>query len=347
MVEDPDRSQVRSKRKAISALFPFAVFLERSGRRGMVDLISRIAKASGSGKFMWYHVEPFIIDMFNKPNPPSLNWILTLISPCLHWQDGLHGENTVAMPATAASTVSHSGRVDRDVVDRLLRIAFLGFPRPPQGSLEQPIGTGGDIRQVRALGDIGILKSYLIIVWSEWGSIDDQSGGLAEMQASIRENFSGIGMGRHRRDLVTRLDHIIQKLHLEHNPGFGLDDYMRTVRRAMGQYMELKGVVLEVGGEAVNEVTRKPLTFVRFGLLTPANVYRIPCGLHVHFASPVTTVSHCRLLSSATIPTSAVHRFTWSMYYCFLPRSPCHFRTTRVFQSVRTPLEVSRWMVGG
>jgi len=258
MVEDPNQDSIRSKRKAVSALFPFAVFLEQGGRRGMVDVISRIAKASDSGKFMWYHVKPFVVTMFDKSNPPSLNWVLGLISPCLHWHDGPHGENTIAVRETAASAVSHSGEVDRGVVDRLLHIAFIGFPRPPSYGSSEQIGTGGDIRQVRALGDIGILKSYLLLIWSEWGSIDDQSGGFAEMQASIREDFSGIGMGRHREDLIERLDHIIQKLHLEQNPGFGLEDYVRMVQRAMGQYTELKRVMLEVDGEAVGALTRTP-----------------------------------------------------------------------------------------
>ena len=256
MVDGPNRDSIRSKRKAISALFPFAVFLEQSGQRGMIDAISRIARASDSGNFMWYHVKPFVTAMFDKSNPPSLNWILGLISPCLHWHDARRDDDAVEMRATTASAVSRTGEVDQDTVDTLLRIAFLGFPRPPYGSSGQQIGTVEDIRKVRALGDIGILKSYLLLVWSEWGSIDNQFGGFVEMQTSIREDFRGIGSWGHRDDLIKQLDWIIRKLYLDHNPGIGLDDYMRTVQRAMGQYAELKRVVLEVDGEAVNELTR-------------------------------------------------------------------------------------------
>jgi len=292
MVEGSNRDSIRSKRKAISALFPFAVFLEQGGQRGMIDAISRVATASDSGSFMWYHAKPFVTAMFDKSNPPSLNWVLRLISPCLHWHDGRRGEDAITIRATIASAISRTGEVGQDTIDRLLRIAFLGFPRPPYGSSGQQIGTGEEVRQVRALGDIGILKSYLLLVWSEWGSIDDQFGGFAEMQTSIREDFRGIRSGGHRDDLIKRLDHIIQKLNLAHNPGFGLDDYMRTVQRAMRRYTGLKRVVLEVDGEAMSELTRTSTRLIPLNLLTLTNVYRIAHDIHVCFTSRVTVVSH-------------------------------------------------------
>jgi len=258
MIGRPNQDSICSKCKAVSALFPFEVFLEQSGQRGMIDAISRIAKASDSGRFMWYHVKPFVTTMFGKSNPPSINWILRLISPCLNWHDGPRGEDVVDMRVATTSAIARTGEISQDAVDRLLRVAFLGFPRPPYGSSAQQVGTGEDIRQVRALGDIGILKSYLLFVWLEWGSIDDQYGGFTEMQRLIREDFGGIGSGGHRDDLIKRLDHVIQRLNLDRNPGFGLDGYMRTVQRAMGQYMELRRVVLEVDGEVVNVLTRRP-----------------------------------------------------------------------------------------
>ena len=52
------------------------------------------------------------------------------------------------------------------------------------------------IKTVRALGNIEILKSYMLLVWSE----RDHLGflGLHDMYASIQEDFSRIGMERHR-----------------------------------------------------------------------------------------------------------------------------------------------------
>ena len=46
------------------------------------------------------------------------------------------------------------------------------------------------------------------------------------MQVSLQEDFSGIGMGHHRVDLIKRLDHILERLERglgylkQYNPGF-------------------------------------------------------------------------------------------------------------------------------
>jgi hypothetical protein len=66
------------------------------------------------------------------------------------------------------------------------------------------------VRTIRALNDIGILTSYLILTWSEWESLD--SDRFAEMQMSVREDFNGIGMGCHRAELIQRLDYILGEL---------------------------------------------------------------------------------------------------------------------------------------
>lgn len=51
--------------------------------------------------------------------------------------------------------------------------------------------------------------SSLPLVWLESDRIDDQSRSLAEIQISTREDFSGIGAGRHWEDLIEHLDHIL------------------------------------------------------------------------------------------------------------------------------------------
>jgi hypothetical protein len=55
-------------------------------------------------------------------------------------------------------------------------------------------------------------SSHTFFVWSEWDCLYDS--GLDEMQASIREDFGGIGMGHHREDLIKRLDHVLGQLDL-------------------------------------------------------------------------------------------------------------------------------------
>ena len=215
MVEGVDPNPIHSKRKAISVLLPYAVFLEQSGEQRMVDAISHAVRATRPKIFIWYHVKPFIAAMFKKPNPPSLNWVLGLISPHMPWDDKLYDENMVARQASSAS---HEGLVSWTVADELLHMAFTDSLQPhiPEGFLGRPEGTGGGIiHQVRGLGSIQILKSYLLLAWSEWSLIDNQSGGLAEMQRSIQEDFCGIWMVWHRKDLIKRLDHILVTLNWE------------------------------------------------------------------------------------------------------------------------------------
>lgn len=65
-------------------------------------------------------------------------------------------------------------------------------------------------RQVQALGDIDILKSYLLLVWSEWDHLP--SCGFCMMCTLIEEDFGGIGMGCHQEDLIKHLDYILGQL---------------------------------------------------------------------------------------------------------------------------------------
>ena len=72
------------------------------------------------------------------------------------------------------------------------------------------------------------------------------------MQVSIREDFSGIGMWRHRQDLIDRLDQRLEDL----EEFSALND---DLRREKEQYLELKDVLLEVGRESTRslDLTRK------------------------------------------------------------------------------------------
>ena len=310
MVELGYQFRIYDMRKAISALIPYAFFLERSGQRGMADAILRAARASSKHhKFLWNRLGPYVLAMFEKPNPPSLSWLLELAAP-LH---GLSCNKNVA--AGQAAIRSYTGEVCRSVVSRLLHIVFTDPVRPRilDGFPEQSKGAGGDlILQIRALGDVGILKSYLLLVWSGYDPIDDQSGGLAEMLTSIREEFSGIGMGRHRGDLIERLDHILGQHEL---PDLRDSD----IQLAKEQYEDLRRVLLEVDREAVNTLTRTSPRLTLFGLLTLTHTCRIPQDLHVcSQATPSMTV----VLPSETwglalqLTTSSVHHL---LLLCSLP----------------------------
>lgn len=98
----------------------------------------------------------------------------------------------------------YSEEVGRSVIDALLQIASEDSLRPhiPVGVWvwlkRQPylppvcagwyLGTSSDIvHHIRGLGDIEILKSYFLLVWSEWDYPDED--GFAETQVSIKEDF--------------------------------------------------------------------------------------------------------------------------------------------------------------
>ena len=107
---------------------------------------------------------------------------------------------------------------------------------------EQPLkGSQSDIvRHVRGLGDIGILKSYFFLVWSEWGFLDDSC--FVEMQTSIKEDFGGVEMRGHRGDLIRRLDELLEDL--EEFSGGTANDH--GAQRESEKYRELKGLLSQV-----------------------------------------------------------------------------------------------------
>ena len=167
----------------------------------------------------------------------------------------------------------HGGaeEVGRIVVAALLRIAFISFLRPhiPVGIWawlkKEPPFTRTDyqcltseteatevLRHVRALGDVEILKSYLVLVWSEWNKLRIHVS--LEMDTSIREDFSGIWMWCHREDLTRRLDHI-----LAHPQSLALRS------KSAQHYGSLKRVLLEVDREATEILTSmSPRLIVHF-----------------------------------------------------------------------------------
>ena len=267
MVGTASPDLIFSKRKAISALFPYAICLGRGGQQRMADAICRAAMASNSRRFMWHRVRRYIATLFDVQHPPSLNWIVTLASSEVPWSSRLHDKNTVARWAAAVSAVPHTEEVCPSVVEALLQIASIDSLRPhipieawawlKKWTPLLPLSGGRSegsrnhvILHVRTLGDIEILKSYFLLVWSDLGSLDESC--FAEVQVSIREDFGGVGMWRHRQDLIDRLDQRLEDL----EEFSALND---DLRREKEQYLELKDVLLEVGRESTKslDLTRK------------------------------------------------------------------------------------------
>jgi hypothetical protein len=250
-----------SKHKAISALLPYAIYLEKIGVSKMIDEIFRVARTPYPWNFMWRYIEHYMATLLSKSTPPSLNRATILLSPYIPWDHW--DRDTVAGWAAAALAVPYSEDFGRIIVDTLLLLASTVTLRPhipndvwawlkKQPSLP-PVCQGRDwgtdqatVRHIRELGDLDILKSYLLLVLSEWDALYDS--GFSEIQVSIAVDLGGIGMQHHRRDLIRRLDYIIGELNrgLEHfrqyKPWIGGDH----VQRRRGQYRRLREILLEV-----------------------------------------------------------------------------------------------------
>jgi len=271
MAQAKDQQLLHAKRKAISGLFPYVLWQEQVGQQKMLDALSRAAMTSDSVRSIWLRVGPYLCTLCNNPNPPSLDQAIVLGSPHVSWRIGPYNENMVTRWAAAASAVPYSEEDGQSVVDTLLQIASVDSLRPhipvdiwawlkkrptfPPVCHGRSEGTKGDVvRHVRALGDIEVLKSYFLLVWSEWDFV--WVDGFGEMCTSIRKDFGGIRMEGHRADLIERLDHVLGQLNWgflkEHRPNLR----ERNIQRAKEQYGELKKVLLEVDREAMDVLAR-------------------------------------------------------------------------------------------
>ena len=313
--------------KAISTLFPYVVRRERRGNSEMLDAFLDATRVSK--RFMWTHIGPYIPILFDEASPRAI----VLLSPYVDWRHVEDRGNPVSQWASAVSTVPYTNKFCRSVVDALLHIAsdrsmlpripvsiwvwLVTLPsRPPECQGRSRGTTRIVVYHVLTLGNIEILKSYLLLVWSEWDHMDTSYGGLDLMRSSIRWCFGGIGMWGHRKDLIKRLDRVLRRLarglgYLEQYKPSTDEDHIRTAKE---QYGELKRELLTVDGEAVDTLARALLRFILFGLLTPANLQnptRPSCALclsHVrNFATVASLLRTKRLVSRSPLIIISLH----------------------------------------
>ena len=258
MVEAADSALIVSKRKAISSLFPYAIFLEQGGQQAMIDAILCVARIPSSqslnpGEFLWHHVILYISRLFERRSPTSLNRVITQISPFVPWDGPMNNTVAVARWVTAASATPYTEEVGRSVIDTLFQIALIDFLRPqipieiwiwlkrrpslPLMHHGKSDGTRSPtIAYVHKLGDIDLLKSYLLLVWTDRWRFD--SDHLQEVESLIRDRFGGVGMEHHRKDLVERVDHVLEQL--DQRPE------TPSEKKAKKQYTKFRTLLLEL-----------------------------------------------------------------------------------------------------
>ena len=123
------------------------------------------------------------------------------------------------------------------------------------------------IHHVQRLGDIELLKSHFLLVWSEWEYHNSDS--LTETaEIVIRKEFCGIGVWRHRKDLTERLDQVLSQLDrgLEYLKQYNPQLREENVTRAKQQYGQLKKALVELDGQAVETLSRTSSNLFNFNI---------------------------------------------------------------------------------
>lgn len=274
MTRADDPTLIRSKHKPISGLIPYAIRLGQGMQLRVADLIIRASVASipSFETPIWRRVQPYITTLFEEPTP-SMNGAIVRILPYMPWDDELQIRWVAAVSAT-----SYTEDLCPSVVDTLLRVAHTRFLRhipidvwawlkrrpslPPQFQGRIKAYWDSPVYHIRGLGDTEILKSYFLLIWSEWNTLFHN--GPHEMEIAIREDFGGIGMWYHQQDLIERLDHVLGKLdrgreYLKlHHPMILEDD----IQLRKEQYGRLKRALLKVDRRTVETLTRTYLTSI-------------------------------------------------------------------------------------
>lgn len=270
-IADPDL--IYFKHKAITAFFPWAVCHEWNGQREVLDTLLHAARTSGRQGFMWHCIELLVTRLLTEESTIFWKQVVVLASPYLPWQEFTNSKHLTKLWVAATHAIPYTDDVGRCIVDTLLLIGSQSSlrshlpvdvwswlkrrPSLPPICIGRSLGTERDsVQAFRGLGDTETLTSYLLLVWSEWDGI---LSGFEEMQTSIREDFSGIGMWHHRKELLQRLDHILEQL----EGGFeNLQQYKPSLAEthiwvAKAQYEELREVLLEADREALTSETPK------------------------------------------------------------------------------------------
>ena len=179
--EDGDYNPLQSKRKAITTLLPYAIWQERDGRPELLDTFLRAVRASEEWAFTWHHIGKYGSALLHEATPRATVSLL----PYIPWDWLTNRKDLIQRWAAAASAVPYTNEAAQNVVNTLLQIAskeellphipinvwlwLTKRPSLPPICSGRYVGTCAHVvKAVRALKDIEILKSYFLLVWSEW-----------------------------------------------------------------------------------------------------------------------------------------------------------------------------------
>jgi len=271
------------KTKAIDQLFLYAVHREQRGDTNIFDAILRLRKREfddfGSHYLLW---RLSVSEVFARASPRAA--VLSGRYLCWRQEQSADAQNLISKWLAGISVVPHTEELAESVVDTLLQIAANPHLRPsipadiwswlnerPSLSFtcrgRSSAGDSDIVRTVRGLNNVGVLTSYLILVWSGSGSLN--SNNFAEIRASFREDFNGVGMGDHRVELIQQLGLCISGESDERSERLDLDldldlednelqDNEESLQYQRARYIELKRILQQVDQEATKILDRAP-----------------------------------------------------------------------------------------
>jgi len=316
-----DRDTLRRNRKAIAALLPYAVWQEQYRQNPMLfNAFLRAANPLSLGKLPWNHILPFMKTLLSDTSDIPLTRAAMFALPYVFWHREDSRDLVQAWVATA-SAIPKEKEIAPSVVDALLQIAYYKLlPPGNHGDVWSwltlrpslpPICEGRRwgshphvIQQVRGLKDIEILKSYLLVVWSEWDTPFDLSFDLFfdPFFGVLREEFSGVEASSHRAELVQRLDDVIGELdkglaYLQRDrPDLEEDELQYT----KGQYEKLRKILMEIPEAPEIPACMSSRLINLFDLLTLVDTHRI--SLNIRMCAPYAVSAVGCLQCSVLIP---------------------------------------------
>ena len=288
----------------------------------ILDVFLHAAKSSQKRGFLWYRIQPFMNTLFNDASDASLKRAAILASPYVPWSNwDLQG--LVRAWVETVSAIPKEKEVAPSVVNALLQIAYFELlppgshgdvwswltlrPSLPPFCRGRYLGSNlRVIKQVRGLKDIEILKSYFLVVWSEWDPLCNSS----TMCECIREEFSGVEANSHRADLLQRLDEVIGELDKgsEYLQRDRPDLKERQLQRRKEQYEELRKILKEIPEVPEIPTCMYPRLINLFDLLTPVDTHRISLDIRMCAPYAVSAVD-CSERSVIVPPPYTIRRF--------------------------------------
>ena len=125
-------------------------------------------------------------------------------------------------------------------------------------------GWSSVLKTVQALGDIGLITSYLFVVWSEWNTLRHIN--CKRMRCMIRKKLDGIRAVGYRADLIQRLNYVLAQFDRGQEclyPDWGAGKALFL--QAKQHYEEFRRDLLESDKKATNVLTSmSPRVSTRF-----------------------------------------------------------------------------------